>query len=352
MGFKENVAKRLLDDKRPREAVNMILKRYPDPMKSTIAVYSLWSRIRLFIASQEMNRNKYYDEKMTTLIYSIPDDHVDKDMLIRLMSSGISQQHRVQSSSRQYLVDKDYDALLKQIRVMKAPFYYFTLPEEIVKERKRVLLARAKADQRHEKRDRSYYQFGSDEVEMIIHSARDFICGPIVVKKKKDLCLLVNACQILSGRRNFEICKSLTYAKADHPMQARVNGICKKDKLRAENREDYVIPLLCEYHEWESAMNLLRHHTSYLPDNPSLVNSSIGGKVLHYSDVLFGRRLTHTQKRNLYAEVAYSHRESDNEFCIGDNSCSKHVWISKALCHTDPGPPSVTQRYQTIQIGS
>lgn len=352
MGFRDLVVKTLLGDKNPNKAILMIMERYPDPMKSCIAVYSLWSRIRIYIASKEENRNKYYNDRITNLLYSIPPSSVDHEMVKRLSESSISQQHRVQSSSRRYLVDPDIDLKLKAIKVIKAPFYLFNLPQQIILERKRVLMERARADQRHERKARSYYNISKEETDRIIKAALDYIKSPIKIKQKKDVCILINACQILSGRRNYEICKSLEYEAADHPMQAKVRGICKKDKLRAEGREDYTIPLLCTYWDWKLAMDLLRYHTKSMPDSPALLNSSLGNKVLEYSDRLFGRKLTHTQKRNIYAEVAYANRETDNLFLVNDKSCSKLVWISRALCHSDPGTPSVTQRYQTMQVGS
>lgn len=345
MGIKEELKTIIIDERNPEKAMDILVSKYPDPLSSCIALYSSWSRVRLYICSIEDNRNKYYIKRMLHLLSRIPIEHEDHTKVENIMTSSLKQQHRVRCSKYQYLKCKEYDDILKQIPVIKAPFYKFNLPRDIVEHRKKVLESRAKEDQRHTRKPRNEYSFSLSDASSFVDTARGLLLtNP---RTMKDYYILINACQILSGRRNYEIMNSLVYHSSSHPWQANIVGICKKDSLSSYSM--YTIPLLCPYEEWSHAMDKIRNFHD-VDGDPSLANSRHGGRILKYSTNVFGRKLTHTQKRNIYIEMAYLRREDENHFLIEDQSCSKAVWVALALCHHEPGKPSTTQRYQAMEL--
>lgn len=276
----------------------------------------------------------------------------DREKLISLLKSNLRQQHRVYTSRKKYLTDEKLDALLKQIPACVSSLYEFVLPESLLKERKRQLMERAMQDQRHERKSRAEYTFELADANAYLSAANVQLkkaFDKAALTKHDEYYDLVVALQLVSGRRNYEIMKSLIVSKASHPYQATVSGICKRDSLRDYAYEPQNIPLLCPFDLFESCLVILREFQEFYGTS-SQTNSFVSGRIASASKRVFGRKLTHTQKRNIYVELAYLRREEENHFLIGNQSCSKAVWVARALCHSEPGPPTTTQRYQAIVL--
>lgn len=327
-----------------------MLSQYPDQKGSARAIYSMWTRVRKIMLDEELVCSDYYLPRLQKLI----DEAIleeDKVKLTKLMSCSLSDQHKVSISTTPFLQDEEMDDWLKSLEPCDMLFHRFQLPTEVSTERFRQEQKRAKLNQEHRLKARSAYKISDAELEEIFAKAADVVqFAPDITNTKKYYEVIV-ALQLVSGRRNFEIMSSLEYHPGPHPYQAIVSGICKKtiDELVEGIEEEYIIPLTVEYRLFKKAMDEVRKFKSLHGLSPSEVNSSFGTSVLAASDRLFGRRLTHSQKRNLYVEKAYKMRNV-NQFCVGEQSCSKHRWAAMALCHASVRAPDVTQRYQTMIV--
>lgn len=286
MGIRESIMSIILAGGDPEKAINELLRGYPDPIKSAIAVYSMWSRVKK----------------------GLKDAGVNEDVIAR-----------------------------------------FKLPTDIVDERTRIGLERAQMNQQHQLKDRSEYNFTKDEVDSIFEKVYDILNNLGSITNTKKYYDVIVALQLASGRRNYEVMNCLEYSPSSHPYQANVKNICKKDKT--VDPVEYTIPLHVEYKVFDHAMREARKFRNVSDKSPSEVNSSYGPRILAASTRLFGRRLTHTQKRNLYVEMAHMNRATNN-YLVGSQSCSKGVWASHALCHSISKARNVTERYQTMVIDS
>jgi hypothetical protein len=222
--------------------------------------------------------------------------------------------------------------------------YDFTLPIEIIKARKAELNRRALADQRQSRKTKAEYSFTRKEGEEFINTAVDVI-DTVNITKPSSYYEMVVSLQLLCGRRNKEVMSTLQHEPGYNDYTALVWGLCKRDGIKKVDK--VYIPLLCTYDKFTMGMNKLRR---FYDSDQSTNNSRIGSSLARASVRVFNRKLTHSQKRNIYSEMCYLKRCSQSKFLIGEDSCSKTVWIAKCLCHSDPGVPSVTQRYQTMTM--
>ena len=239
--------------------------------------------------------------------------------------------------------------LFKAITPVQAPFYDFKLPAEIGELRRKRVNENDEARQAHKIGEKSTYEISVIDAIGIVEKAREVILDNI--GSITDWYNNVAAIQILSGRRTYEVICSLFYTPASLPFQANVVGIAKKHQLKVDGYEQHTIPLLCPYSEFEKAMDRIRQYKPYNPDTDDAteITPMHSRSIATATKRLFGRRLNHTQKRNLYAEMAWRRRHIENLFLIGEQSCSKHTWFSRALCHDFN--LETTSRYQILNIG-
>lgn len=341
-------ARMVIEEREPEKAMSELIKRYDDPIKCCQSIYSMWSRVRSVIAKDENNRNKYYHDRMKVLLRLIPRSSPDYDLVKKLKECGsLAQQHQVHASRRKFLSDLDLDKKLKLIKPLKAVVYRFVLPPEIASARNEKLIENAKRQQFHQDRPKEEYVFSSSEVEGILTIAKETLDECRELKSYKRFYELVVALQVLSGRRNIEILSTLVAVPSTHPYQLEVAGIAKKSPIK-----DYgycVIPLLVPSTDFIRGLGLARDFLDYKePVSQEVLNSRHSNKIGLASRRIFGRKLTHTMKRNIYLELAYKRRD-ENGYLVGDQSCSKSVWCAMALCHDDP-MPSVVDHYQAMLI--
>lgn len=356
MAVQRNLARILVDrivkQRDPEGAVEYMLRQYPDHKASARAIYSMWTRVRKILLDEELVCNDHYLPRLQNLIDEAVYEE-DRIKLTKLLSCSLADQHKVTISSAPFLLDEEMDDWLKCLEPCDIIFHSFQLPTEIANERFRQERSRAKLNQEHRLKAKSAYKITESELDEMFNVAADVVrFAPDITSTKKYYEVVV-ALQLVSGRRNYEIMSSLEYHPGPPPFeyQATVAGICKKsiDELVEGSQEEYVIPLTVEYRLFKVAMDEVRKFKSLRGMSPTEVNSSYGASVLAASGRLFGRRLTHSQKRNLYVEKAYKMR-TINQFCVGDQSCSKHRWAARALCHVSVRAPDVTQRYQTMIV--
>lgn len=327
-----------------------MLSQYPDQKASARAIYSMWTRVRKIMLDEELVCGDYYLPRLEKLIDEATIEE-DRIKLEKLKACSLSDQHKVSISTTPFLEDEDLDDWLKSLEPCDMLFHRFQIPSDICHERFKQERSRAKLNQEHRLKARSQYKITEQQLEEIFDLAADVVQFAVDITNTKKYYEVVVALQLVSGRRNYEIMSSLEYHPGPTPYQAVVSGICKKtiDELVEGVEDEYVIPLTVEYSLFKRAMDNIRKFKSLRGLSPSQVNSSYGASVLAASDRLFNRRLTHSQKRNLYIEKAYKMRNI-NQFCIGSESCSKHRWAAMALCHASVRAPDVTQRYQTMIV--
>lgn len=334
---------RLMEDRDPDGAMKLLLSFYDDHLQQSSAIYVYWSSIRQAICSEEKYRSRRYFSRLSELMTRANKD--DYDRLKVLYNAPLKSQHRVSIQKKPFLQDRQLDSDLKDIKPVQSIMYDFVLPPEITADAMHQNHLSMLEAQRHQRKPLETYHMSLQEAEDIIETSIAVLHENLVTEK--DYWKNVVALQILSGRRNYEILVTLNYRRASHPYQANVSGLLKKKQLGDVDTVVYTIPLLCTYDTFQKAMNRLRDVKDIYGD-PKDISSMIGGKMDTACRHLFGRKLTHTQKRNVYSEMAWRKRYSENNYLIDDQSCSKAMWIVNALAHDITF--SVHERYQTMII--
>ena len=343
-GITKQLIAAIVAAKDPDQATQLLTSSYS--ADQSISMYSTWSRVRQHIAKDPINRNKYYFYRLEQLMKhdGLPPEDFLK--LESLKESPLYYQHRVQSSRRKYLSSDVHDKWLHLIPALIAPVYKFVLPETIVSTRKCILSQRAKMDQTHCRKIKSEYKCSDVQLQDWINISKATVASIPVVSTKQYYEVIVSL-QLLTGRRNYEIINSLEIKPViDNKYQAHVCGILKRG---LKNEETDIIPINEEFVIIDHALRSLREFKRLLGD-PSAVNSQVGGSIAKASLRLFNRKLTHTQKRNLYVEVAWREREKKNKFCVGEESCSRTVWVGKALGHKFTPIVTLSNRYDALVI--
>ncbi len=334
---------RLMIDRDPEGAMKLLLSHYDDHLQQSSAIYVYWSSIRQAICADDSFRSRSYYTRISDLMsQASPDDY---ERLKKLYNAPLKSQHRISIQKRQFLENRELDRHLKEIKPVKSQMYDFVLPPEIVADAMHQNHLAMVEAQSHQRKPLETYHMSLDEANDIIDTSIAVLHDNLLTEK--DYWKNVVALEIVCGRRNYEILMSLTYRRTSHPYQADVSGILKKKQMGERDTVVYTIPLLCTYDLFKKAMDRLRDVRD-IYGTPKEISSMIGGKLSTACRRLFGRNLTHTQRRNVYSEMAWRRRLSENQYLIDDQSCSKSMWIVNALAHDVTF--SVHERYQTMII--
>lgn len=207
-------------------------------------------------------------------------------------------------------------ARLCEIEVFDKMYYEFVpTPEmnvEIAKYSKSLVIKNHK----HNHKSKERYNFPADEVDDAIFRATTFCNSDTVdwTKKKNSLQLLEALC-LLTGRRKWELCKTLKMRSSPiSDYQAVVSGIAKDIKTGEEER---VIPLLAPIATVAKGIVNLRK-----------IDHQMGSYSQPAGTKLFPK-LNHTTFRDLYCKRAWRDR-AVNQFM--PEQCSELYWCSQALC--------------------
>ena len=328
-------------------AVHFLLGRY-DPTTQAHTIRSMFERCKRLYLKDPSNRRAKYEEDIRSLMDYLrpytPDPDAEEDLrrLDRLLHASLLEQNQVYSTPKSpYLLDHEADVTLHAIRPACTVFYDFILPEPILRDA--FNYAKEKRTARMLQSDGKQYNFTVADVDHMIRVARSELATNIV--KPRNYFNVIAALGLLSGRRTYEIAKTLQYSPGPTPLQATVSGINKGHALKSE--EFHTIPILTTYESFASAMDKLRAFRTVegmCDDSPM---ASVRHGVAVATKRLFGRSLSHTQKRNLYSEMAYRDKENSGFMTQG---CSKGAWVKLALCHDLIFPdPTSTYASMTIQ---
>lgn len=325
----------------------MLTDRYP--LEQAPAAYGMWGKAHIEATKREENRDPTFFQQIHMFVAS--DINISGDDFKRItdyMGMTLHQQHKIQSSKLPYLENREQDSIFRSIRPMFPAYYDFVFPPTYQKANQQHKVQRSKDKQNHKAQEKEFYTITKSDITTILETATK-IMEVSGIRNKTEYFKAVNAVQMVSGRRNIEVVKLLEYEPAEHVYQAKVRGLAKQTGERYVT-EWTTVPLLCEFSVFKRKMDEIRAFWDVSSMDNKAVDHLIGQSVRYWSKKLFGRMLSHTQKRNIYSEIAWSVREK-NGFHNGDNSCSKYVWVAKALGHeVNYSVLSHTQAYQIMNI--
>lgn len=336
----EELIQLIMDNDEPEMAVDVLLSFYDDLYNQAKAIYSYWSSIRQAICRRQQYANPDYQPLVMELYRECSVE--DQERLRTLLQSELFEKHRIYIQKKPFLWNRMHDAQLKRIPPVQEQLYRFRLPPEILEYRTQLMMKRD-LEQQHHQRSLLYHLTTQEAEDIIEHCIAILHSDLVTIKDYYDN---VVALQILSGRRNYEVLQTLSWFPASHSYQANVSGIAKKRSI-GDNDEVFTIPLLCTYDLFSASMQRLRDARD-IEGTCQDINSLTSARILSASKRVAGMYLGHSQKRNIYSEMAWKKRSTENHYLVGSQSCSKNIWIQNALCHDFA--ITCTNRYQTMII--
>lgn len=315
-------------------------------------IYNQWKAIRGKLMKDPRSRSPSYESALIPIRDALlaegnPEDAAKIDVLLE---GDMGLRVRISDRRDPYLSDEEMDDYLKEIPPFQDFIYEFQLPKRLVDLASATAKSRVHQAQNHQRRGRDTYKMTKADFDSLHLKTKALLDETHQINNERTFWDLAFALQIVSGRRLFETLCTLEYREGKTDYQARVTGIAKKQIEIAYNggaEVEYDIPLTVPYVVFDSGMKLIRSYNSYEGMNSVDFHDSTTGKVNAAANRVVGRRLTHTQKRNLYLEKVYKDREI-NQFHIGEESCSRAQWLAYALCHHQTA--SHTDRYAVMSI--
>lgn len=331
-GIISDIAKVITDERDAVKAMAIFEDHYKDHLpRSRMTAYH---QIRKEVYDNDENRNKYYAERIEAFRASHQATLTEEDhaKLNELLAMPLKKQNQVEQSFRSYLSTRDLSKELREIRSCIAPLYQFKMPVEWKREAVADIKARRLVLQGvlKDRKNRGHFKITNDDLNTIVEKARSKVIQTSAKGMTKRLYAeLVASLMILTGRRLVEICKTLTlYPVENEEFQARVSGIAKT-RIGQPTSEVAVIPLLAPFEVLQDALLRIREFRQFF------TNEECALKVSPCSSRacvrLFGLKLSHTVRRNIYLEAAYLRREEENHFLVNDKSVPRRQWMNMAL---------------------
>lgn len=224
---------------------------------------------------------------------------------------------------------------------LRAPYSDFILPQEVYDMASDIRRERSLQRQQHININPDLLHLSASTANWIVQkaimTATEF---QPPVDSNREWLHMVNTLGILSGRRNYEIYKSLEWQPVQGlEYQAFVGGLCKDNHLSTGGT---IIPLLCSYDVFDKCMRGIRAFKTVIGSASD--NSGFSNQLLSSMEKYYEIHLTHSMRRNLYASVAYE-RRAFNQFLGGQGA--KTYWMNCALGLYMERPPAVLS-YQLI----
>jgi len=266
----------------------------------------------------------------------------DRVRIQDFINMSLPDKHRITIQKKPYLIESALDLKLRGLKVIKCnSFYEFTFPEEMEEIRAELQMKRNQERALRQTYPEEHYDITRDEISNIIETSTKIITDGRL-QRPGDHVQLAIALMIVTGRRCIEVVKEATFgAIPERPYQAMVSGIAKRSK----DGKAYSIPLLLPFRDVQNALIRLRAFKNFDGLSSAQVNHKMR-EVSRNVNKLFGRKLDHTQRRNIYVEVAYENRHVNGFY----PSLTKHQWAPLALTHQEKVAMSTTDRYQMMNI--
>lgn len=342
MGLHADLLKDLQNERNPEKALQRLRNAYPTESKWPAAM-SMWKGVRYSILHDESNRDPRFHLELMQLLNKC--GRSDQLKILELDKMPLYEQYKILSIYRtEYLDEQEMDDKLSELEPLYPYFYEFSFPDDMEEYCRSFYEDRDTAVNQHEWKSKDQYNITKEEAESIVQIANDVLLNPDAVNSPGSYLTTVSALLVVTGRRMNEIVVSMTMFPSSHPYQAQVTGLCKNGP---GSQSVITIPLLAPYKNVEQKFREIREYRNFTDLSVKEVSSRLGSSLLSSTKRLFGRSLVHTQKRNLYAEMCYTKRNSQNGFLTGNQSCSKHTWISSALGHA-PSRTTNTMCYQVM----
>jgi len=346
MSLSKQLIKMVIEDKDPEGAMEFLLGRY-DVEKQAKAIHSMHCAVRRKMLKDDSNRRADYENEIRQLIASLDaSNYDDRATLNYLLTKPLMEQQQIYKMKKYVLRDHQAQARLHKINPAIQLICDFKLPEHVVKNVMAYTRdARVKRMMHEDGRD---YTMGRATMERIIADAKrtiDVIKNPI--RKPKQWYDYVVCCGLLSGRRTWEIVSSLEWDPIpDRPFQARISGLAKslEHEVMNQGHPEIDIPLLCDFDTFDKAMWELRGFrtlTGHCDDKENKIEYGL----MNASQRVFGRVVNHTEKRNMYSEMAF--RDRENSKFLTD--CSRIAWIEAALGHKSSFHSNATYTAMNIE---
>ena len=205
-----------------------------------------------------------------------------------------------------------------EIMVFDPMYYEFMPTPEMQQQCSNYRDTLIKINHQHKHKKQEEYSYTESEVDEMVQWASEFCLRDDLdwTVRKNSLNMLEALC-LLTGRRKWELCKTLQMRSSpDSDYQALVWGICKDIKSGQTERP---IPLLAPIATIACGINKLRRF-------PHQKGNYLQGRISRRFP-----KMSHTFFRNIYTERTYRDRHI-NQF--HPEPCSKLWWCSQALCDT------------------
>lgn len=276
--------------------------------KTDVQKYQAFNSVRLNILRNESYRNGAGLRALEKLLLDPELENEDRIRVRNLLGDTLHRQHWG-VTNKSYLKRSDKT---KGIRMVKDPFYDFKPSDDLVKS---YTQGRQKDNEEHNLHKKRSWEMPTSEIADMRAKAMEFIESEQDWSRRYNCTKLLSALCLLTGRRKWELYKTLKIrGVSDEIYQAHIKGISKIQTVDDVWRR---IPLLAPYITIVKAIVNLRQCKK-------LKFGDYGGPSL------FGKSMSHTAYRNLFAEEAYRERMT-NHFLIGDESCAPLYWKSQAL---------------------
>ncbi len=305
------------------------------PFRARLNAYH---QIRKQVYDDDNNRNKYYFDRVATFMEDYKDELTEEDVfkLKRLLRLPLNKQNQIEHSFKSYLSTRQLSLKLREIRTCIAPLYDFKMPPDWKSQATRQVKARREILQgvSTTRENEGHFKLSNEQLMDIIIKAREIVDSPTITKKTKEYPNLIVSLMILTGRRLVEVCKTMTLLPVEgNEFQARVDGIAKRREDQQGILSD-VIPLLHPLSKIQEALESARRHKQYTSNEECALK--MASCTTAATTRLFGCRLSHTARRNIYLEAAYENKEKESRFLVGDHAVSKRQWMNMALYMQKP----------------
>lgn len=306
------VIKKLMEDRDKDGAIAMLVE-----MSGSSHAYHMvnfMKHVRERVAKDERYINKGCVHEVMELMKTPGMNEHDRAKLAEIVESP--KMIRWAQTQRGVFQDLEVRKRLKEIRVYDTMYYEFMPSDQMINELsnyKRTLISN---NHRHVHKAVERYNFTDQEVDEMVQQAIA-LCenDDLDWNKRKNSLNLLEACCLLTGRRKWELCKTLEMRSSYvSDYQAIVSGISKDIK---SGKEERAIPLLAPIATVAKGIVKLRRYTHKFGDYYQPKKSKIFPK------------LTHTTFRDLYCKRAWKDR-AVNQFM--PENCSEVFWCSQALC--------------------
>jgi hypothetical protein len=306
------VMKKLMEDRDKEGAIAMLIEL--SGSSHAYHISNFMKHVRERIARDERYVNKGCIHQVMELMKTPGLNEQDRMKLAEIVESP--RKIRWAQVRKGIFLDYSVHERLCQIQVFDPMYYDFVPSPEMQTQLNEYKQSTIIDNHRHSRKTVERYNFTNQEMNEMIQRAIS-LCEneQLDWTKRKNSLNVLEACALLTGRRKWELCKTLEMRSSPvSDYQAIVSGISKDLK---SGKEERAIPLLAPIATVAKGIVKLRRYAHKFGDYYQSKKSKIFPK------------LTHTTFRDLYCKRAW--RDRAVNLFMPDN-CSEVFWCSQALC--------------------